>query len=207
MRVKLPLLGIAIGACVTFTGGHVAHADSAEGSIFRVTKAAAPSTANASSTVSFSITIENVSTSNAAPETVVDTLPASFVFAGNAQLTDLQGVQSDFEPTVSGQTLEWTFEGDNVQSIAEGENIVISFSATAPSTPGSYTNEVCLTLPEEVCATATVLVQETEQPVETPKSGIITITGLATLAGLTFAGIGYTAIQLQKKSFEEKVLE
>ncbi len=159
---------MALIGVLGFSLAGLTRADSATGSTFTVTKTATPSTAGVSSPVSFTISIKNNTTVNTAPQTVTDTLPEGFVFLNDAKLTTLDGSQVDFAPTAAGQVLTWNFDAGNLQSIPQDENIVIAFSATSPATAATYTNQACLTVPENVCASAQVVVQA-----GTPQAGLV----------------------------------
>lgn len=197
--MKRLLLTCLLTFIMTFSLIGVVHADSATGTTFTVTKAAAPSTLAPSGTVSYSITIKNNSSTNSAPQEVTDTLPAGFTYSGNGLLTTLTGSQVTFTPSVSGQTLTWTFDGDTLQSIPQDQQIVISYQVIASSTVGSYTNTACLTLPEEVCATQDVIVTNN------PNTGIVENATLGIIIGgiLIYAGSQLTRF---RKTFEQKVL-
>ncbi len=176
-----------------------AKADSTTGSTFTITKAAAPATVAPSGTITYSITLKNISTSNAAPQAVADTLPTGFTFAGNPKLTTISGTQVTFTPTQTGQTLTWTFDGDSLQSIPQNQQIVISYQVTASSTTGTYRNTACLTAPENICANQDVIVATA------PSAGIVSDVLLGLLFGtlLVFLGIKLTRTS---KSFEQKIL-
>jgi fimbrial isopeptide formation D2 family protein len=177
-----------------------AKADSGTGTTFEVTKAVAPATAAPNGTLTYSITIKNISETNAAPLTVRDTMPEGFSYSNNAKLTKIDGTQVDFAPATAGQVLTWTFDGDTLQSIPQNQTVVISYSLTAPATTGEYTNQACLVTPEEVCATANVTITTT------PNTGIldnififIAVGGLLILASLKIPRLNM--------SLEEKIIK
>lgn len=181
-------------------------ADSASGTIFAVTKTGTPSTVNPSSAVAFAISVENISSASAVPEEIVDTLPQGWTYNNDAKLTNIDGEQSIFAPSISGQTLTWSLTGSNAQTVAQGDNIVISFTATSPSATGSYTNEGCLTLPERVCAEASVTVEAggvgaTTTPDAGLKENVMLLSGTAILLFV----IAYLLVK-DKRSFEQKLV-
>lgn len=197
---KAAVVILVLGLSLFFSSFSLVKADSATGDTFTVTKAAAPSTISPSGTISYSITIRNDSSVNSAPQTVEDTLPTGFTFAGNGQLTTLTGSQVTFTPTQDGQVLTWEFDGDTLQSIPQDQQIVISYQVTASETVGTFTNTACLIEPEEVCATQDVVVTTN------PNTGIVE----NTLLGITIGGIlVYFATKLTRvrKTFEQKVLQ
>jgi len=177
-----------------------AKADTATGTTFSVTKAVAPSTAAPSSTLAYSITIRNISSTNAAPQVVTDTLPAGFSYSGNARLTTVSGSQVTFTPQTSGQTLTWTFDGDALQSVPPNQQIVISYQVTAPSSNGQFTNQVCLTQPENVCTQATVTITTT------PNTGLLDNVFLGIIIGGILLFIA-SRMPHTKETFEEKLLK
>lgn len=177
-----------------------AKADRADGTTFAITKAATPSTAAINTPVAFAITIENISGSNAAPIKIVDTLPDGWTFNNDAKLTNLEGFTADFQPTVSGQDITWTFDGTSIISVPPTDNIVISFTANAPGTVGTYLNKACLEDPETVCANAQVEVQQ-----GTPKTGIVE--NIAIIGSLSGSLILLSLmISNKRKTFEDKMI-
>jgi len=207
MRKILPIFLIAFVAVLGVT--LPVKADSASGTTFTVTKTATPSTVGPSAAVNFTISIKNISAANAAPTEVTDTLPAGFVYNNDSKLTDLQGTQilcsatstTSFCPTVSGQTITWTFDGTTLQSIPQNQNIVLSFTANAPATVGTYTNTACLTQPENICANATITVQA-----GTPQAGIIQNIATVVIIGTLLIVMGMK-ISHKKKSFEDSLIK
>lgn len=177
----------------------IAKADTASGTTFSITKVAAPTTVAPGSTLAYSVTIRNISQTNAAPQIVTDTLPQGFSYVGNARLTTVSGSQVTFTPTVSGQLLTWTFDGDTLQSIPANQNIVISYQVSASSTTGTYPNQACIVQPENVCAVANVTVAV--NPNTSLESNVI----LGILIGCILIVIALS-IPKTKKSFEEKIL-
>lgn len=127
------------------------------GSTFSLQKIAAPTTVSPNSVITYSITIQNISTTNAAPRNIEDTLPQGFSFIGNSKLTTVNGQQVEFAPTsTQGNKITWAFDGDTLQSIPPNQNIVITYQIRTGSETGNFTNRACLTNPENVCASATV---------------------------------------------------
>ncbi|BDQ04837.1 MAG: hypothetical protein KatS3mg084_0355 [Candidatus Dojkabacteria bacterium] len=177
----------------------VAKADTVNGTNFAIKKDVAPATVSPEATVSFSITITNLSNVNTTPQTVTDTLPEGFTFVGNSVLTTVTGSQINFNPQINGNTLTWTFDGDTLQSLPPNQNIVITFQTKAGSNTGTYTNRACLTQPENVCATANVVVAV--NPNTSIQNNV--------LFGLLVGSIAlFIAISLPKtqRSFEQKVI-
>lgn len=130
---------------------------SSTGSTFSLQKIAAPITVSPNSVITYSITIRNISTTNAAPRNIEDTLPEGFSFVGNSKLTTVNGEQLEFAPTSNqGNKVTWAFDGDTLQSIPPNQNIVITYQARTGTQTGNFTNRACLTNPENVCASATV---------------------------------------------------
>ena len=175
-------------------------ADSGTGTTFSVTKNATPNPVGISSDINFSISIKNISNANSAPTQVVDTLPSGFVYNNDAKLTNLAGTQSAFTPTVSGQTLTWAFDGDTLQTIPSNQNIVISFSAKTPATAGSYSNQACLTQPENVCSTVNFTVEG-----GSPQAGIVQNTSIVLGIGTVLA-LGGVKLRKKKLNFEQSIL-
>lgn len=181
----------------TFT--FIAKADTGTGTTFSVTKAVAPATAAPSSTLTYSITIKNISQANAAPQVVTDTLPTGFTFAGNSLLTTIAGNQVTFTPQSSGQVLTWTFDGDTLQSIPADQDIVISYQVTASSTTGEFSNQVCLTQPENVCTQSTVTITTN------PNTGILDNIWIGLAIGVFLIFVA-SKMPHSRISFEEKVM-
>jgi fimbrial isopeptide formation D2 family protein len=175
-------------------------ADSANGSIFTITKASAPATTSPSGTITYSITLRNNTDTNAAPLSVTDTLPAGFTLKGNPQLTTVSGGQVTFPPTVSGQVLTWTFDGDTLQSIPQNQQIVISYQVTASNLPGTYTNTACLAEPENICVTNDVVVART------PNTNIFDNVTTGILIGGIMIIIAFVITSYFKRPFEYRVL-
>jgi fimbrial isopeptide formation D2 family protein len=202
MRKLLPIFLLILGMA-SLSLGYV-KADTASGSTFSVTKTATPDTVAPSANVTFTISVKNITAAgspNATPQTVTDTLPTGFTFTtASSQLTGLDGTQAAFAPTVSGQTLTWQFSGTTQISMAPGDVIVISFSAVAPATTGTYTNQACLTLPESVCAEAQITVQSS-----TPNTGVLQ--NLAIAGGIGAVLVFFSVKKSKKKiSFEQSLL-
>lgn len=177
----------------------MAKADSASGTIFSITKTVAPSTASISSVIAYSITIKNISASNEGPLTITDTLPTGFSYSGNSLLTKIDGTQVTFTPQISGQTLNWTFDGDTLQSIPPDQTVVISYQVTAGSTIGDFVNNVCLTTPENVCTQATVTIATN------PNTGILDNIGLGIISGIALIIIA-SKLRYSKNSFESRLM-
>jgi fimbrial isopeptide formation D2 family protein len=200
--MKKFLAALLIVLPIAFLTTTPATADSAVGTSFEVTKTATPDTVSPSGTVNFTISLKNIAIdgSTQTPQTVTDTLPDGFSFANDSKLTKLDGTQVTFTPSsVSGQVVTWTFDGDTTEAIPQYDNVVISFSTTAPEATGSYENTACLTTPEEVCTTATVTVQTS--PVAGVIENIVLIAGVGAIAAI------FGSLSLRKKrNFEEDVL-
>jgi uncharacterized repeat protein (TIGR01451 family) len=177
---------------------NIAKADTATGETFRLNKVASPSTVAPGGTVTYAVTITNVSTTNAAPQTIIDTLPTGFTYSGNGTLTTISGSQVPFAPTVTQNILSWSFDGETLQSIPPNQNIVVSYAVTASSETGVFTNQACLTAPENVCVTTPVTVANN------PNTGIVEDIAMTTLLG----GIAiYAGLYLRKqRSFEERII-
>lgn len=197
MSKILNLLGVLFFTAVLLVSP--VSADTTSGTNFRVTKAATPTITTPSSTVAYAITILNISQTNQAPQTVTDTMPAGFAYAGNAKLTQVSGTQVAFEPTTAGQVLTWTFDGDTLQSIPANQSIVISYQVTVPSSTGEFTNTACLTVPENVCAEEQITVTTN------PNTGIVENIFVAMAGAALLIAIGIRFSQ-NRKSFEGKVL-
>lgn len=201
MRKFLALLITAFS--LSILSGNTVMADTSSGTSFEVTKTATPSTVSPSAIVNFTISITNIDAGglNQTPQTVIDTLPAGFTFADDSQLTKLDGTQVTFPPSsVDGQIVTWTFGGEFTEAIPLDQNVVISYSATAPEVTGSYENTACLTTPEEVCASAQIIVQTSPQA--GLKENMIIALGLAIV--LVLGGFFYR--QKKHVSFEEAML-
>lgn len=176
-----------------------AKADSATGNIFSITKAVAPTTISPNSILAYSLTIKNISSINAAPQVINDTLPAGFTYVGNSKLTTVTGNQIEFAPTISGQILTWTFDGDTLQSVPPNQTIVISYQVKASSTPGVYQNRACIIQPENICSVANVNVAI--NPNASLESNVI----LGILIGSILLVVALS-IPKKRKSFEDNVL-
>jgi uncharacterized repeat protein (TIGR01451 family) len=198
--MKKLLSAVVLSTALFISINTTTKADSGTGTTFSVTKNATPNPVSVSSDINFSISIKNISNANSAPTQVVDTLPSGFVYNNDAKLTNLSGTQSAFTPTISGQTLTWAFDGDTLQTIPSNQNIVISFSAKTPATAGSYSNQACLTQPENVCSTVNFTVQS-----GTPQAGIIQNTSIILGAG-TLLTVGGIKLRKKKLTFEQTVL-
>lgn len=209
MRKLLSLL-LLISGVVLITSFNTVKADTASGTSFSLKKDVAPSTVSPSGTTSFSITIKNINVAggqNVTPQLINDIVPAGFGYIpGSSKLTNLSGTESSFEPSnIAGQSpaksIQWTFAGSSLYSIPPQENIVITYSLTAPTTPGNYTNEACLTqsTPQEnICAKASITVQSTTIPNTGLKENILM--GTVISGGLAIAGM----LVIKRKQFEDK---
>lgn len=100
-----------------------------------ITKTASASTVTAGGAVDFTITVSNPAANpvDVNVSSLFDELPAGFAYAN---LTS--GDFGSNPPSVSGQTLTWSFSP--VVSIAPGESKSLTFRATASTVVGTYSN-------------------------------------------------------------------
>lgn len=169
------------------------------GRTFTISKSVAPSTVSPNALITYSITIRNNSSTNAAAISLEDTLPEGFSFNNISRLTTVEGRQIDFTPTVTGNRLIWRFEGSNVQSIPPNQSIVITYQVRTGQSTGTFNNRACLTQPENICAVASVIV--TINPNASISPNII----LALLIGIPLLIFGISVYR--GTTFEKRVLK
>ncbi|RKX30216.1 MAG: hypothetical protein DRP71_15395 [Verrucomicrobia bacterium] len=98
-----------------------------------VTNTVAPTAVDPGDLVTYSVTIQNISTSTAFANEFEDLLPAGFTY-----VTGSASGLTSVDPSIVGQALTW---GDN-WLIAPGSTATLVFQATASVTPGIYFNNI-----------------------------------------------------------------
>ncbi len=131
---------------------HTDSSNSTRDADLSIAKTHTPSTVTAGSAAHYQITVTNLGPSDSAgPIAVTDTLPAGFGYAtGSAHVSIAGGTATVIDPTVSGQTLSWSFLAANT-SLAKGQTIVIVFDSPvdATVTAGSYVNHAHVQGPDD----------------------------------------------------------
>jgi len=101
-----------------------------------VTKSVTPSAVTAGGTVSYTITLSNPSTVPVPISSVTDHLPDGFAYVTGSTTGLTTG-----DPSIAGQDLTWSGSFSiPAGSVATPGTATLTFSATASSVPGTYTN-------------------------------------------------------------------
>jgi len=127
---------------------------------WKIVKDATPSTVAPGGNVVFTLTITNNGNQGDYIRTVRDTLPQGFTYQDECTVVKPNGTTFTCTPTVSGYSIEWSFpsSGENSVFLEPGQNMIITFKAKAPITPGAYVNIACLIIPTDGCDDTVVYV-------------------------------------------------
>jgi uncharacterized repeat protein (TIGR01451 family) len=104
--------------------------------VVQIAKSVNPVTAPGGSTVTYEIRVTNATAGGepASLQTLVDTLPAGFVYEPGSTASPAFGS----DPTVSGQQLTWT--APSPYGLSAGDSMVTTFQAAALAPAGTYAN-------------------------------------------------------------------
>ncbi|HEX2092171.1 MAG TPA: DUF11 domain-containing protein [Longimicrobiaceae bacterium] len=135
---------------------------------FTVAKSVSPTTLNAADTVTYTVTVQNVSAFTAELDSIVDVLPAGVTYTGIAAGSGVTAANSGSVPASPATgTIRWR----GPYTVPAGASLTLLYRASVPRTAGTYTNSATAYSGLTAVGTASAPVTVLAADVETTKSG------------------------------------